>query len=398
MRSIANISFRGAATAALLFVSCVSGGHSTDPNKTNPDWGWRSAGLTASSADLGNGAGYQAIVHVGSHIFVMDARTLKGSQACRIFSTLQGIQKWDTLQLPAGLVPNALIADSPYVYVGMSSKGAVWRYNAENSTWEDLKTGVDSIYSIAGFGLYSGGVIASLASSQTSTRPVMHYKNGSWLNINQNGSFPNDRSFLTGIEYHGTFYAATYDTGVWAWTPSDSMWRKVTDPPYGKPTLSSLYNGYPRSMSIFNDSLYVGYWNGGGLDRYLGENSWNREDSCINYKSDGVSLSPCNSPVNIYASAIWNNHLIVSGYYSSIPVVDMAPAKPKGWSLLGGDTWKGGFTTYDMTVVGDTLYTASWEAVWKYPLSQLDSAVKMYSAYPQYPSSSSATTALTKKK
>jgi len=61
--------------------------------------------------------------------------------------------------------------------------------------------------------------------------------------------------------------------------------------------------------------------------------------------------------------------------------------------LLGGDTWQGGIgDTYDMTVVGDTLYTASWKAVWKYPLSQLDSSVTMYSAYPKYPSSSSTTT------
>ena len=146
-------------------------------------------------------------------------------------------------------------------------------------------------------------------------------------------------------------------------------------------------------MAIFRDSLYVSYWNGGGIDRYLGSSSWHREDSCISYTEDRVALSPCNSPTNTYTMAVWNNHLIASGYYSSIPVVDMAPAQPKGWALLGGDTWKGGFSTYDMTVVGDTLYTASWEAVWKYPLSQLDSSVKKYPAYPQYPSSSSTATA-----
>ena len=387
------------ATAALLFVSCVSGGHGTDPNKTNSDWGWRSAGLTASSVDLGNNSGYQKITHVGNRLFVMDARWVNGRQRARMFTSMQGSSTWDTLWMPNGMTPESWLPADPFLYVGTDTLGQVWKYDTRTATWTDLKTNASSIYMVQGLAMFQSNLIAAFASPMTYNWPIkLMDTTGNWKDINHDTTLASIKSFHTGIEYHGTFYAATYDTGVWAWTPSDSMWRKVTDPPYGKPTLSSLYNGYPRSMSIFNDSLYVGYWNGGGLDRYLGENSWNREDSCINYKSDGVSLSPCNSPVNIYASAIWNNHLIVSGYYSSIPVVDMAPAKPKGWSLLGGDTWKGGFTTYDMTVVGDTLYTASWEAVWKYPLSQLDSAVKMYSAYPQYPSSSSATTALTKKK
>ena len=92
----------------------------------------------------------------------------------------------------------------------------------------------------------------------------------------------------------------------------------------------------------------------------------------------------------------WNGHLIASGYNSSIPVVYMAPAHPKGWGLLGGDSWTGGSTTYDMTVVGDTLYTASWEAVWKYPLVQLDSAVKKYPIYPTVSSSAAAKKKMTK--
>jgi len=392
MRSIANISFRGAAIAALLFVSCVSGGHGTDPNKTNPDWGWRSAGLTASGIDVSNNAGYQAILHVGKRIFVMDARTLQGNQACRIFSSKQGTETWDSLNIPNGLVPNAWIADSPYVYVGMSSKGAIWRYNVNNSTWDDLKTGADSIYSVSGFGHFNGGVIASLASSQTAMRPILYYKDSSWINLNQSAQFPDDASFLSGIEYHGTFYAATYDTGVWAWTPSDSMWRKLQNPvsPYD----TTIHDRkFPRSMAVLNDSLYMGYYSNGGIQKLVNGNSWVRMDSCITYMYNGSPQYSCGAPSNAYTMAIWNNHLIASGDWSSIPVVYMAPSQPKGWALLGGDTWKGGMnSTFDMTVVGDTLYTASWNAVWKFPLSQLDSSVKAYPAYPGYPSSSSAAT------
>jgi len=385
------------ATAALLFVSCVSGGHSTDPNKTNPDWGWRSAGLTASSVDLGSNAGYQFIAHIGKQIFVMDARILDSKRKYRIFTSLQGSSKWDTLSMPNGRSPYTWLPDSPFVYVGVESGGQVWRYDVRYSSWTDLKTGADTQYRITGLGLLQGHLVASMASSTSKNWPILIQGSDSiWKDIRSGLGDSSEINFHTGIEYHGTFYAATYDTGVWAWTPSDSMWRKIQDP--SSPFDSAVHDGkFPRTMVVFNDSLYVGYYNNNGIQKLLG-NTWSRMDSCAVYPSGGTKIANCAGPVHAYTSAIWNNHLIVSGYYSSIPVVDMAPAKPKGWSLLGGDTWKGGFTTYDMTVVGDTLYTASWEAVWKYPLSQLDSAVKMYSAYPQYPSSSSAATALTKNK
>jgi len=384
------------ATAALLFVSCVSGGHGTDPNKTNSDWGWRSAGLTASSTDLDSNAGYINITHVGNRVFVMDSRLVSGLRKYRIFTTLQGASSWDSLVLPNQLTPYSWYPDSPSLYVGTEETGDVWKYNVNDKSWVDMNTGADSGFAVQGLGMFEGGLVACLASPYKYTRPILWNQSNKWIDINKTGQFPISRSFHTGIEYHGTFYAATYDTGVWAWTPSDSMWRKIQDP--SSPFDSAVHDGkFPRTMVVFNDSLYVGYYNNNGIQKLLG-NTWSRMDSCAVYPSGGTKIANCAGPVHAYTSAIWNNHLIVSGYYSSIPVVDMAPAKPKGWSLLGGDTWKGGFTTYDMTVVGDTLYTASWEAVWKYPLSQLDSAVKMYSAYPQYPSSSSAATALTKNK
>ena len=392
MNTILQSILKGGALAALLFSSCESGGHGTDVN-ASADWGWRSAGLTASGADLSANAGYQKITHVGSMIFVMDSRWVDNARRFRIFKSSQGSQSWDSLIMPTTASPYSWYPDSPYIYIGTQETGEVWKYDTRSFDWQNLHTGADSGFAVVSISSFEGGIVASLASSIMNSRPVLYLKNGTWSDINKLGQFPTSGSFHTGIEYHGTFYAATYDTGLWAWTPSDSQWRKIQDPNYAIPYMDSLTNRYPRSLSVFHDSLFVGYWNSGGIQKYLGNNLWARADSCISYLYNGSPQVPCNTPNDAYTMAQWNGHLMTSGTWSSIPVVYMAPGQPKGWALLGGDTWQGGIgDTYDMTVVGDTLYTASWKAVWKYPLSQLDSSVTMYSAYPKYPSSSSTTT------
>jgi len=394
MRGIMNLSFRGAALAALLFASCVSGSHSTDPGNSNPGWGWRSAGLTASSVDLDSTAGYINITHVGNRLYVMDSRTLAGVRKYRMYTSLQGTTVWDSLSLPNGLSPYSWLPDSPYLYVGTEETGDVWKYDSRTSGWTDMNTGADSGFAVQGLGMYEGGLVACLASPNKYTRPILWNQAGNWVNLNKSGQFPISRSFHSGLEYNGTFYAATYDTGVWTWSPSDSVWQKLADP-VAQYESTVLTGKFPRALSVFHDSLYIGYFNLMGIQKIANGNTWVRADSCLAYMlADGVnSNTNCNSAVNVYALSTWNNHLISAGYYSSVPMVYMAPTQAKAWAALGADTWKGGTTTYDMTVVGDTLYTASWEAVWKYPLSQLDSSVKTYPAYPQYPSSSSTATA-----
>jgi len=393
MNTILQSILKGGALAALLFSSCESGGHGTDVN-ASADWGWRSAGLTASGADLSANAGYQLITHVGNRLFVMDARLINNVRRYRIFTATQGNDKWDSLALPNGVFPYSWLPDSPYVYVGPEAGGTLYRFDTRDFTWMDMKIGADAKYRVTGIGKFEGKLITSLASPTTYDWPVyIQNTDTGWSRLKKGLADSLLFNFHTGIEYHGTFYAATYDTGLWAWTPSDSQWRKIQDPNYAIPYMDSLTNRYPRSLSVFHDSLFVGYWNSGGIQKYLGNNLWARADSCISYLYNGSPQVPCNTPNDAYTMAQWNGHLMTSGTWSSIPVVYMAPGQPKGWALLGGDTWQGGIgDTYDMTVVGDTLYTASWKAVWKYPLSQLDSSVTMYSAYPKYPSSSSTTT------
>jgi hypothetical protein len=76
-------------------------------------------------------------------------------------------------------------------------------------------------------------------------------------------------------------------------------------------------------------------------------------------------------------------HLFASGNGSAIPMLYMGDrGEPKGWKYIDFDGWCPsdrftciGLTTYDMDVIGDTLYAAAWEGIYKFPLSKLDSAV-----------------------
>jgi len=388
LKAFLSTSIRGAAFAAFFFVSCVSGEHGTNPPVSSEEWGWRSAGLTASGTDLSDNAGYQRITHVGLQIFAMDAKTVDGLRKYRMFTSRQGSMIWDTLWIPGKLAPYSWLPDSPFVYIGTQETGGIWRFDTRDQSWLDMNTGADSGFSVIGMAKFKGGIIASLASPDKEARPILWNATGKWIDVNSAGQFPLSRSFHTGIEYHGTFYAATYDTSVWAWTPSDAQWKKIQDPSSAFDT--TKHDGrFPRSMAVFNDSLYVGFYNRTGVQKLVNGSSWVPVDSCYVYPKDGTTIALCKTPADAYTMTTWNNHLLVAGTWSAIPVVYMAPAQPKGWALLGGDTWKGGMgTTYDMTVVGDTLYTASWDAVWKYPLNQLDSSVTKYSAYPTIPSSS----------
>ena len=279
--------------AALLFASCVSGSHVTNPSSSaSSGWGWRGAGLVSTNLD--NGGGFQAIIHVGTRLFVMNARTINNQQACQIFTSVQGSLQWDTIPIPNGLVPNSWFADSQYVYVGMSSHGAVWQLNPADLTWKDMNTGADTIYSVAGLGGYNGGIFASLASSLTTKRPVLFYRAGSWTDLNSSGQFPQSHSFFSGIEYNGSFYAATIDTGLWTWSPSDSQWRMI--PNTVSPFDSSVHDGkFPRAMTIFNDSLFVAFYNIAGIEKWLGS-TWLREDSCI----VANKIANCMAPTDAY--------------------------------------------------------------------------------------------------
>jgi len=81
--------------------------------------------------------------------------------------------------------------------------------------------------------------------------------------------------------------------------------------------------------------------------------------------------------------------LFSAGNYSAIPTVYTAPQEPKGWRKISRNSFCPpdsfsclGTYTMDMIVVNDTLYSASWERLLKFPLSELDSGIADAPAYP----------------
>ena len=80
-------------------------------------------------------------------------------------------------------------------------------------------------------------------------------------------------------------------------------------------------------------------------------------------------------------------HLFVAGESPEVPMVYMGDygepyeSEPKGWRMLNRNwcTSKGkcqtGSTVQSLDVVGDTLYAAAADGLFRFPLSELDSAI-----------------------
>ncbi len=374
------------AVFAALSLSCCFQGN---PEAKGEDsvLGWRTTGLIPNADELNEiGTGIQKVTHVGDYLFAMDAkRGAQGKKEFRIFTTQQGSTKWNALGLPNRVVPYSWIADSQYLYVGMDMTGQIWRFDPRTKAWKDLQCGGDTLYRVYGFGFYKGKLVASLASGWDTTKApiLMKGEDGLWKNINANQSFP-VTAFHSAVEYNNALYVATYDKGVWYWNAGDSIWRKITDPP--RWSGGTAINAFPRGIVVNEEQLYVSYWNAGGIQLYLGNDLWQRVDSMVQGVSGNLKTT---TALHIYSLATWNGRLFSAGYLSSNPTVYTGPAEPKGWRKISRETycpegaWQClGTNVSDMTVLNDTLYAAAWDALLKYPLSELEEGIKNAPAYP----------------
>jgi len=383
--------------AILAFTSCING-HG-DSKENEPAFGWRTTGLKPNADELNTiGTGIQKITHVGNRLFAMDARvTATGKKNFQMFTTLQGDSTWDTLWLPNRVSPYCWYTDSIYLYVGTDLTGQVWRYDPKNNSWVDLLTNADSLFRVYSISEFKGHIIASLSSGWDTTKsPVLILQdNGKWLDINSKQLFAAN-AFHKGIEFNNVFYASTYDQGVWYWTPTDSTWHQLSNPPRSDVGGTAI-NAYPRGMAVFENELYIGYWNGGGIQKYLGNDSWLRVDSMF---LDSLKNLKTTTASDIYSLATGGGHLFSAGYYSSNPTVYTGATEPKGWRKISRATYCPadsfqclGTNVSDMDIVNDTLYAAAWDALLKFPLSDLDSGIIGAPAYPV----GSSTTSLAKK-
>jgi len=402
---------------ALLLYSCSTGHSDSDKQEVKPPFGWRSAGLTPNSGELKWGMGLAKITHSGDYIFVMDAATEEADDkpgyrksAQRIFVSKQGTEIWDTLKLPKRLDPLSFYGDDKGLYVGSYINAKVWHYEPISRKWTDLK--ILELTGNQGFNVYgitrlNGQLMASLAGFNDTTETdkliiapiLLQQPDGTWKDISPTnpGTLevpPHLREtplqFHAAREWRGDLFAATADNGVWRYSSTNEEWSKVPNP--NLPYWVFLYDGHyseadmPQALTIHKDRLYIAARGGGIYALNDDFNSWAEIDSIRT--TAGGSLR-ANTPLYPYALASDGEHLFISGRESGIPAVYMGyKGEEKGWRKIDRAEWCNpsrwrclGLETYGLDVIGDTLYAAAWEGLYKFPLADLDSAIAQEESY-----------------
>ncbi|MDO5576008.1 MAG: hypothetical protein Q4F84_02915 [Fibrobacter sp.] len=395
---------------ALIFASCTRDtGTNPKDNENESFLGWKSAGFVPDKATLNTqGGGLQQIVHSGNWIVLMDAWTspvadMPGyfTYTPRLFISKVGSDVWDTLKVPTAGNIKSLYANSSGFYIGTYVTAELWKYAPDEKKWENtnlvhLKKGEG--FNIYGISEYQGKLIVSMAGFKDSTNKevisfVKLQSDSGWIDLDTppiqysaySDSLTVPLQFHKGVEWNNRFYAATTD-GVWYLNSGSSAWTQLPTLPKVKWTAALVRNTI-QDIVIHRDHLYVVdgeaelvyEWNESGQN-------WNMIDSLyLNFHLDSTYTIYTNTPGTIETLVSDGKHLFVSGK-PAMPQVYMGDYGepygniPKGWRDLK-DGWCTEYkcvstaTLYSLDVIGDTLYAAAWEGLFKFPLADLDSVI-----------------------
>lgn len=373
----------------LLFatISCSSNG-GVGPNSSKSVFGWQTAGLNLDRDSINHwGTGVSKVTHTKNHLFAMNAKVADTVETYlkdyRMFVSTQGNSSWKELWLPNKVSPYSWYANDQYLYVGTDQTSELWRYDPESEEWTDMKLFSESLFRVYCISEFNGALVVNLSTGSDSTKNFVFIQNEQkqWIDINRERNVPS--AFHSAVEYSGKLFVATYNKGVWEWNPADSVWTHLSNPidRMGE----AEYNFYPRSMTVHENALYVSFWAAGGIQKYLGNDQWQTVDSSY---IDGEIIRSTTA-LDIYSLYSDGTHLFSAGEHHSIPTVYTAPDEPKGWRIISQKSYCPpdsfmclGSITLSMTVFNDTLYSASWNRLLKFPLSDLAEGIADAKAYP----------------
>jgi len=384
-----------------LFLCCCSTGHNNDPEvkpPVKPLFGWRSAGLMPNLDSLKKwGTGFMAIAHSKDYIFIRDSRIadLQTQQSAhRIFMSRQGSEKWEEMQLPSELKAFKMYGDDNGLYVGSEGNGQIWHYEPASKKWTNLyamQLNENQRFHVFAITKFEGRLLASIAGYKNTadstdnygaTGLILHMQpNGEWKNIAPPDSleiwfegYKIPLHFTGAKEWRGKLFVVSVECGIWVY--DGTSWQRL--PEYEE-------RDAPYVIELHKDRLYTGRYAYGGVQEMQEDYSRIQVDS--NTSTQGKYH--VKTPIYVKALLSIGEHLIVAGKESGLPKVYMGDkSEPKGWRNLGYDSWCPNsfgrciaLATYGLDIVGDTLYAAAWEGVFKFPLSDLDSAIAGEKSY-----------------
>lgn len=376
--------------------------------------GWRNAGFTPFIS-VQRGGGLQKVVHSGNWLVLMDAWTSPVEEnsetltySPRLFLSKIGTNVWDTLIPPtsAYIRSSSLYSDSSGVYVGTSKTGQIFKYNPEKKEWRELnflKKEDSAWYFVFGIGKISNKLIVSIADypdtlnlKEVNAR-ILLQKDTGWQSLPtppmRYDMYDDGKivplQFVSSVIVDKSLFVGTGD-GIWKLDETTLSWSEL--PKFPKMKWNSNYHDVyeVQDLVAYKGSLVAVDGTNDRVYRWDGSNNWVALDSMIfpsvvRFNGD-TSYNMYNSSLHdIKDLATDGKHLFISGD-SPCPKVYMGDYGepygyiPKGWRAmnLGWCSEKGCVSkdaTYSLDVVGDTIYAAAWEGLFKMPLSELDSAI-----------------------
>ena len=404
--------------AVFVFFACTgdTGTNSKNENTSSNVVGWRGAGFTPVIS-LERGGGLQKVIHSGNWLVLMDAWTspIEGKSGMwttltyspRLFISKIETNVWDTLVPPvsANINNTSLYADSTGIYIGTSMTGQLLMYNPEKGEWSELnviKKDNSAWSSVIGIQKFKGKLIVSIGTypdtlnTKIVEASILLQKDTGWLNlptppirydIYSDNTVP--LQFPSSVEMGGSLYVGTMD-GVWELNAATLSWTEL--PKFPKMKWNSNYRDVyvVEDLIVYKGSLIAVDGTNDRVYQWDGSNNWLALDSMIL----PTIIRNGDSSYNIYRSSLRDikdlatdgKHLFISGN-ASYPKVYMGDYGepygnvPKGWRamMLGWCIEKKGCVskdaTYSLDIIGDTIYAAAWEGLFKMPLGDLDSAI-----------------------
>ena len=396
--------------------SCVNPKHESEPVTV----GWRSAGFTPVISKQ-RGGGLQKVTHSGNWLVLMDAWTSPVENQSDTWTTLTytprlfiskiGTDVWDTLVPPtsAYIRNSSLYADSSGIYVGTNKTGNVLVYNPEKKEWKELnvvKKDVSAWHYVIGIQKFKGNLIVSIGSypdtlnTKIVTASILLQNDTGWLSLPtppiRYDMYKDDTvplQFTSSAEMGGSLYVGTGD-GVWKLDGTSLSWTEL--PKFPKMMWNSKYRDVYQveDLVAYKGSLVAVDGTNDRVYQWDGANNWVALDSMI---TPPYVTAYGDTSHSIYRSSLFHimnvvtdgKRLFISGKEPNVnhcPKVYMGDYGepygnvPKGWRamMLGWCDDKDCVTsdaTYGLDVVGDTIYAAAWEGLFKMPLSDLDSAI-----------------------
>lgn len=371
--------------------------------------------------------GLREIFHVGDWIVLRDdyyssneyTSPGKITLTPRIFASKIGSTQWDTLSSSEWI--RYIYGDSSGLYAGTQLSGKVLKYDFERHMWNEiyaLKFDSAGFYSVYGITMYRGWPVVCIAGFEDSTdlrqetiKLFMKMQTDTgWADItyDYDSSKEYPFQFHKGVELNGKLYAISSARGMWRY---DGRWKKMARIPHAEWAIWEKQYAYDTSEIIMDIVVHKGkiYVFGEKSSTYVLEydeamDMWNPVDSVIATYDDTIDTNAAwvdpyrgqrlyqNTPPYKYSLASDGKHLFVAGEWPSLPAVYMGDygepygIEEKGWRYVDGNwcttSCMSADGTYDMEVVGDTLYMANWKGLLKFPLADLDSAISNRDPYP----------------